>query len=70
MDKVFLLRLSLVRELSNRRVTIKELEKILQTHARELDSNHAKLIIADLVTINGSQVELSRDGKLLLELIR
>ncbi|GEM_PF-6860460 len=70
MDKVFLLRLSLVRELSNKRVTVEELEKILQTHAKELDKEYAKLMIADLVTINGSQVELSRDGRLLLELIR
>ncbi len=70
MDKTFSIRLSLVRELSSRRVTLEEFEKMLQAYAKELDGNTVKLVVADLVIINNDHVELSKDGKLLLELIR
>ncbi len=71
MENSLLIRLEIVKELSKRELSISELEKILLRFVDYgEDVEKIKLIIADLINIKNSRVYLSREGKLLLSLIR
>ncbi len=64
-------RLELVKKLSDRELPIEEFEKILLELSRDFeDIDRLKMSIADLIKVKNSRVSLSREGLLLLSLLR
>ena len=71
-DPVFRLRIMLTLKLAEHCLTINEVEEIVRKFSLEnnTDIELAKLSIADIVEKRGKYALLSKEGKLLLELIR
>jgi len=71
LSRIFALRIELVQELSQRSISLEELSRVLERAANgSPDEDLLKLSIADIVRIEGGQVRLTRDGTLLLQLVR
>ena len=68
-DKLFALRVELVQQLSRRNMTVSELVSRI-SEVEDVDQEMVKLSIADVVRVENGKVSLSRDGKLLLQLLQ
>jgi len=69
LDKLFALRIELVQLLARHNITLEELVRKLG-QLQELDLDILKMSIADLVRVEDGRVSLSRDGTLVLQLLR
>ncbi len=71
LNKIFALRMELAQQLSQRAMSLDELTSVLERVVDNKDDEDLlKLTIADLVRIDENKVTLTRDGVLLLQLVR
>ncbi len=71
LSRVFALRMELAQELSQRAMSVDELSAVLgRVGGNGSDEDLLKLSIADIVRVEEGRVKLTRDGILLLQLVK